>query len=644
MLRYIQIHLYFLLPPIVLLGFLYRPLFGRRDVLKILWLSFMATIYTTPWDNFILSQMGWTYPPGSIIGRIWLIPIEEHLFFILQPILLILLHELFTHHRLLPFDLPNSLTIRTEAVIDPKEGRKDVDLKEGSEDVDLMGGRDKAVLKTEATVQTLARRPVASLVWILCMIVGAALVIEAHGLEMKIWGLELALKLGLGMRAFYMGWILLWISPVIGWLTYLGARVTKEGWWAWGIGSAWLVWVDTTGLGADRVTRRIAIRNGAWRISPETSLGLHVWQSLPLEWVNRRAIGVQVDAYMLRGLIEAEKTLRKGSKSFEVAKLAFGREMRIGLVAIYSWCRVTDNLIDDLVPANGTTHTQAKRDTLDRIRTHLIASYDKYPAQSYLDPTMDSISDMTSSTKSAFHLFSNLIPRLVPIRPFLELCQGYETDMQFPSHPIKLGDLQEDNLVNHLPIKTTDDLLRYADDVAGSIASAICFLAWSTLTTSSNPVHSHRPVRNYPSPGGAERGNRAWIVDKSREMGRALQLVNIARDIAKDATISRLYVPLASFPSASAVLDILYPASAKPVLSYKPYSIPLLDRADTLRKESEVAMEHLPRTARGGARAMASSYFEIAEQIRRRHGEVDEQGVKVSSWRRAWAAARAFWK
>jgi 15-cis-phytoene synthase/lycopene beta-cyclase len=43
----------------------------------------------------------------------------------------------------------------------------------------------------------------------------------------------------------------------------------------------------------------------------------------------------------LIGLTHAEETLREGSKSFDVAKLAFGREMRIALVAVYAWCRMT---------------------------------------------------------------------------------------------------------------------------------------------------------------------------------------------------------------------------------------------------------------------------------------------------------------
>lgn len=51
-----------------------------------------------------------------------------------------------------------------------------------------------------------------------------------------------------------------------------------------------------------------------------------------------------LDKKLLQGLIQAEETLRKGSKSFQVAKLAFGREMRIALVAVYAWCRVTVSL------------------------------------------------------------------------------------------------------------------------------------------------------------------------------------------------------------------------------------------------------------------------------------------------------------
>ena len=63
----------------------------------------------------------------------------------------------------------------------------------------------------------------------------------------------------------------------------------------------------------------------------------------------------KVDANILLGLEWAEHTLRVGSKSFETAKLAFGREMRIGLIAIYAWSRVTVSVARNVeCPSNQT--------------------------------------------------------------------------------------------------------------------------------------------------------------------------------------------------------------------------------------------------------------------------------------------------
>lgn len=46
-----------------------------------------ATVWTTPWDNLMLHLGVWSYPEGAVLGHIFLVPIEEHLFFVLQPIL-----------------------------------------------------------------------------------------------------------------------------------------------------------------------------------------------------------------------------------------------------------------------------------------------------------------------------------------------------------------------------------------------------------------------------------------------------------------------------------------------------------------------------------------------------------------------------
>ncbi len=50
--------------------------------------ALVATLYTAPWDNYIIAQGVWSYPPGSVLGvTVGLVPLEEHGFFVLQVLL-----------------------------------------------------------------------------------------------------------------------------------------------------------------------------------------------------------------------------------------------------------------------------------------------------------------------------------------------------------------------------------------------------------------------------------------------------------------------------------------------------------------------------------------------------------------------------
>lgn len=167
--------------------------------------------------QFIIARGGWSYPAGSILGTIYCIPIEEHLFFILQPILIALLHSIFTHSTLLPFNLPPETRRRLDSQV---ETRKE---------------------KDPRLVKTLRRRPLAASFWALQFLLGAYLVNDAHEI-LPDWTVQ---EYAFGMRAFYLGWIMLWISPVIGWLTYLGADMGKGEWKTMVMGSGWLCIVDT---------------------------------------------------------------------------------------------------------------------------------------------------------------------------------------------------------------------------------------------------------------------------------------------------------------------------------------------------------------------------------------------------------------
>jgi lycopene cyclase domain-containing protein len=52
-------------------------------------LAVIALIYTTPWDNFLVASGIWTYGEGRVVESLVIghVPIEEYLFFILQPIM-----------------------------------------------------------------------------------------------------------------------------------------------------------------------------------------------------------------------------------------------------------------------------------------------------------------------------------------------------------------------------------------------------------------------------------------------------------------------------------------------------------------------------------------------------------------------------
>jgi lycopene cyclase domain-containing protein len=87
---YLQFHLLFVFPPLVVLGALAirrddawwgpRPLSGLAIVL------FLAFVYTTPWDNLLIAEGVWSYGEGTTLASVWHAPVGEYLFFLLQPV------------------------------------------------------------------------------------------------------------------------------------------------------------------------------------------------------------------------------------------------------------------------------------------------------------------------------------------------------------------------------------------------------------------------------------------------------------------------------------------------------------------------------------------------------------------------------
>ena len=49
-------------------------------------LALLASIWTMPWDNLMVLWNVWSYPEDAVLGTVFLIPLEEQLFFVIQPL------------------------------------------------------------------------------------------------------------------------------------------------------------------------------------------------------------------------------------------------------------------------------------------------------------------------------------------------------------------------------------------------------------------------------------------------------------------------------------------------------------------------------------------------------------------------------
>jgi phytoene synthase len=127
------------------------------------------------------------------------------------------------------------------------------------------------------------------------------------------------------------------------------------------------------------------------------------------------------------------------------------------------------------------------------------------------------------------------------------------------------------------------------------------------------------------------------------ELGLALQLTNILRDIAPDAARGRLYVPLEDLARFGVGEEELLTA-AEPGAPRRPEIGALLAfEADRARAHYAAAAERLPpedRRAMLAAQIMASIYRALLEEVARRGYPIGGERVRLRRRRKAWITLR----
>lgn len=267
--------------------------------------------------------------------------------------------------------------------------------------------------------------------------------------------------------------------------------------------------------------------------------------------------------------------MRGGSKTFFAASRLLPPRVRAASIALYAFCRVADDLVDQGGDALAN---------LAMLQQRLELIYAGTPA------------DFVEDQALALVVQQYQLPRL-----FLEaLVEGFEWDTQGRTY------------------RNLEALQGYAARVAGTVGAMMCWI-----------MGAHAPQ----------------TMARACELGVAMQLTNIARDVGEDARNGRLYLPL-EWMERAGIDTTAWLQKPESSSALKSVVEELLAVADALYQRAEEGIAELPLDCRGAILAASSIYAEIGHQLRKDGLDSVQNRAVVSTSRKllllasAWAQAR----
>jgi phytoene synthase len=270
--------------------------------------------------------------------------------------------------------------------------------------------------------------------------------------------------------------------------------------------------------------------------------------------------------------------LRAGSRSFDAAARLLPRSVRDPAVALYAFCRVADDAIDGgMSDGSEATPPRDSDAGLWWLRERLASAYAGRPLPLPADRAFARIVEDFA------------LPRALPEA----LLEGFAWDA-------------EGRRYADLPA-----LRAYAVRVAGTVGAMMAVLMG---------------VRD------AERLGAAI------DLGVAMQLSNIARDVGDDARAGRLYLPLQWLDEAGIDADAFLAAPThSPQLGVVVQR--LLVAAEEHYRRASAGIARLPLACRFGIGAASVLYAEIGREVARRGLDAVTGRAVVSGRRKAWVLA-----
>jgi phytoene synthase len=269
-------------------------------------------------------------------------------------------------------------------------------------------------------------------------------------------------------------------------------------------------------------------------------------------------------------LTECREIITKGSKSFSLAAKLFDAQTRDGAIFLYGWCRYCDDQVDEAGKAGSRDELERRVETLR----------EKTASAFSLEPQHEPV----------FVALQYVVRRYrIPAHYALELIEGMAMDVRGTRYA------------------TLRELLHYCYRVAGTVGLMM----------------SH-----------AMGLRDASALKHAADLGIAMQLTNIARDIAEDAAMGRIYLPLSWLDEAKIVHDeIAAPANREKLAVI---TLRLLREAERYYRSGDAGLWHLSFRSACAVSAARHVYSEIGALLLKRGARAWDQRSYVTGSRKLW--------
>ncbi|MFX0168321.1 MAG: phytoene/squalene synthase family protein [Candidatus Hodarchaeota archaeon] len=258
------------------------------------------------------------------------------------------------------------------------------------------------------------------------------------------------------------------------------------------------------------------------------------------------------------------------AKSFHFASRYLSPEQQRSLAALYSFCRLADDFVDEV---------QLEPDQID---TEL----------NVLGEIVDRLNEGETFDHPIFYAFGDTLAKYhIPVQYLHELLEGVRMDVH----------LKE--------IRTQLELELYCFRVASTVGLSMCHI-WRSI----HPL----------------------TLQCASDLGQAMQLTNILRDVAEDFDKGRIYLPLETREKFRVTVADFEARRITP--NFRSLLKHEIGRARAYYARAEVGLQDLPPAAAFTVKVASRVYGGILNAIEKMDYQVFKARAYVPKWKKLWIA------